>query len=139
MATSLFLVEDEQLVCELLAEFLKDFEGIDYLGEARDGTTAIAKCRQLKPDMMILDLRLPEMSGVEVLKVIHKELPETKVIIFTGSLSEDTLHTTLKNGAIAYVEKAYGLEELQKAIESAKRGEQYFSTSIARVVEDYLF
>lgn len=139
MPISLFLIEDEELVCELLAEFLSAEEDINYLGEARDGATAIEKCRELKPEMIILDLRLPEVSGIEVLKVIHKELPETKVIIFTGSLSEDILHTTLKNGAIAYVEKAYGLDELQKAIAAAKEGRQYFSPSIARLVEDYQF
>ena len=139
MPISLFLIEDEDLVCELLAEFLNAEEDINFLGEARDGATAIERCRELKPEMIILDLRLPEVSGLEVLKVIHKELPLTKVIIFTGSLSEETLHTTLQNGAIAYVEKAYGLDELQKAIEAAKKGEQYFSPSIARLVEDYQF
>jgi DNA-binding NarL/FixJ family response regulator len=139
MSISLFLIEDEELVCELLAEFLGSEDGINYLGEARDGTTAIEKCRELRPEMIILDLRLPGMSGLDVLKVLHKELPETKVIIFTGSLSEETLHSTLQNGAIAYVEKAYGLEELQKAIHAAREGKQYFSPSIARLVEDYEF
>lgn len=139
MSISLFLIEDEELVCELLAEFLSSEEGINYLGEARDGTTAIEKCRELKPEMIILDLRLPGMSGLDILKILHTELPDTKVIIFTGSLSEETLHTTLQNGAIAYVEKAYGLEELQKAINAAKQNKQYFSPSIARLVEDYEF
>ncbi|MEX0332442.1 MAG: response regulator transcription factor [Puniceicoccaceae bacterium] len=139
MPISLFLIEDEELVCELLAEFLSAEEDINFLGDARDGASAIEKCRELKPEMLILDLRLPEVSGIDVLKVLHKELPETKVIIFTGSLSEDILHTTLKNGAIAYVEKAYGLDELQKAIAAAKEGKQYFSPSIARLVEDYQF
>lgn len=139
MAISLFLVEDEELVCELLAKFLSMEEGIDYLGDARDGATAIERVRELKPDMLILDLRLPEVSGLEVLKIIHRELPDTKVIIFTGSLSEETLHTTLENGAVAYVEKAYGLDDLQKAIEAAKEGKKYFSPSIARLVEDYEF
>jgi DNA-binding NarL/FixJ family response regulator len=139
MPISLFLIEDEVLVCELLAEFLSTREDINFLGDARDGATAIRMCRELKPEMIILDLRLPEISGLDVLKILHQELPQTKVIIFTGSLSEETLHSTLKNGAIAYVEKAYGLEELDKAIDAAKRGEQYFSPSIARLVEDYRF
>lgn len=139
MPTSLFLIEDEELVCELLAEFLTAEEDIDYLGEARDGASAIRRCRELKPEMIILDLRLPEVSGLDVLKVLHRELPETKVIIFTGSLSEETLQQTLANGAIAYVEKAYGLEELQKAIVAARQGERYFSPSIARLIEDYEF
>jgi len=139
MATSLFLIEDEALVCEMLAEFLKEEEGIEYLGEARDGATAIEKCRELKPDMIILDLRLPVMSGLDVLKVLHSELPDTKVIIFTGSLSEEKLQSTLSNGAVAYVEKAYGLGELQKALAAARRGERYFSPSIARLIEDYKF
>ncbi|HKJ91174.1 MAG TPA: response regulator transcription factor [Oceanipulchritudo sp.] len=139
MAESLFLIEDEALVCELLTEFLEDVEAINFLGDARDGATAIERCRELKPDIIILDLRLPEMSGLEVLKILHKEQPELKVIIFTGSLSEETLQITLANGAIAYVEKAYGLEELQKAIAAALKGERYFSPSIKRLIEDYEF
>lgn len=139
MSVSLFLIEDEELVCELLSEFFNEEPGINFLGEARDGNSAILKCRELKPEIIVLDLRLPEMSGVEVLKILHKELPDMKVIIFTGSLSEETLHGTLRNGAIAYVEKAYGLEELQKAIQAAIRGERYFSPSIARLIEDFKF
>ena len=139
MPTSLFLIEDEELVCELLSEFLRAEDDINYLGEARDGATAIDKCRELKPEMIILDLRLPEVSGLDVLKVLHEEQPEAKVIIFTGSLSEETMRQTLANGAIAYVEKAYGLEELRKAIIAAKNGEKYFSPSIARLIEDYEF
>lgn len=139
MAESLFLIEDEELVCELLGEFLREEEGIEFLGEARDGATAITRCRELRPDVIILDLRLPEISGLEVLKILHQELPTSKVIIFTGSLSEETLQTTLDNGAIAYVEKAYGLEELQKAIQAALKGNKYYSPSIARLIEDYQF
>lgn len=139
MAVKLFLVEDEALVCDLLSEFLGELDGIDFLGDARDGATAIKKCRELKPDLIILDLRIPEVSGLDVLKVLHMELPESKVIIFTGSLSEEMLRSTLENGAIAYVEKAYGLEELQKAIAAANEGKRYFSPSIARLIEDYEF
>jgi two-component system invasion response regulator UvrY len=139
MAESLFLIEDEALVCELLTEFLEEVEEINFLGDARDGASAIEQCRQLRPDIIILDLRLPEVSGLEVLKTLHSEQPDLKVIIFTGSLSEETLHITLENGAIAYVEKAYGLEELQKAIDAALKGEKYFSPSIKRLIEDYEF
>lgn len=139
MAERLFLVEDEELVCELLGEFLETMEGIDFLGEARDGATAITKCRELKPDLLILDLRLPEVSGLDVLKVLHRELPQIRVIIFTGSLSEETLQITLDHGARAYVEKAFGLEELQKAIEAVRNDETYFSPSIKRLIDDYEF
>lgn len=139
MPTSLFLVEDEELVCELLSEFFRLEPGINYMGEANDGQTAIDKCRELKPDLLVLDLRIPEVNGIEVLRTLHQELPDMKVIIFTGSLSEETLHGTIRNGAIAYVEKAYGLEELQKAITAAIKGERYFSPSIARLIEDYKF
>ena len=73
MPISLFLVEDEELVCELLSEFLQSVEGINFLGDARDGATAIEKCRELKPEMIILDLRLPEISVLDVLQIIHQE------------------------------------------------------------------
>ena len=121
MPIPLFLIEDEELVCELLGEFLKGEEDIEFLGEARDGASAIVKCRELKPEMIILDLRLPEISGLDVLKILHKELPNSKVIIFTGSLSEETLQSTLQNGAIAYVE---GEGVRARGAEKGARGRQ---------------
>lgn len=136
-SVSLYLVEDDPLVSELLQEFLKGMPPFRLIGEARDGATAVKAILRLRPDVLILDLRLPEMHGLDVLQILHECLPTCKVIIFTGSLSESILRRALRLGAVAFVEKAYGLRELRLALEAAVKGETYFSPSIARIVEQY--
>lgn len=134
---SLYLVEDDPLVSELLQEFLKDMPPFHLIGEARDGASAVKAILQMRPDVLILDLRLPEMHGLDVLQVLHDAFPACKVIIFTGSLSESILRRALRLGALAFVEKAHGLRELRLALQAALRGESYFSPSIAQLVEQY--
>jgi DNA-binding NarL/FixJ family response regulator len=134
---TLFLVEDDPLVSELLQEFLRELPPFQLIGEARDGATAVHEILRQRPDLLILDLRLPEMHGLDVLQIIHDRLPSCKVIIFTGSLSESILRKALQLGAVAFVEKAYGLRELKNALQASTRGESYFSPSIARLIERY--
>lgn len=133
----LFLVEDDPLVSELLQEFLSDLPAFKLVGEARDGASAVNAIRKTQPDLIILDLRLPELHGLDVMQIVHDEQPNAKVVVFTGSLTETNLHTAIRLGVIAFVEKAYGLKELKNALAAAVRNEHYFSPSIARLIEQY--
>jgi two-component system response regulator DctR len=132
----LYLVEDDPLVSELLQEFLKGIREIKFIGEARDGASAIESIRVLHPDIVILDLRLPETHGLEVLRIIHAELPHCAVIVFTGSVSEHNVHVSMRLGAVAFVEKAYGLTELLKALNATITGKRYLSPNLARLTEE---
>lgn len=136
MSTRLLLIEDEPLLCDLFAEYVELMPDIDFLGDARDGAEAIEKCRALKPDLAIVDIRMPgNASGLSVLAVLRAELPETKVIIFTGTVDERSLREALAHGADAYIEKGYGLAELRKGIEAVLGGQRYYSRGIARLVK----
>lgn len=139
MGNTLFLIEDEPLLCDLFAEYVKTMEDVEYLGDARDGSKAMKQCLELKPDIIILDIRIPEVNGLEILTLLNKKLPDSRVIIFTGSLSEETLRITLDYDAYGYVEKAYGLEELHKAIEAAAKGDKHFSPGVMDLMKQYRF
>jgi len=139
MKHSLLLVEDEPLLCELFGEFVQTMEDIEYLGDARDGSLAMKKILEEKPDVIVLDLRIPEVNGLEILTLLRRKLPKTKIIIFTGSLSEETLRIALDHEASGYVEKAAGMEELSQAVEKAVAGEKHFSPGVARLMKNFRF
>ncbi len=124
---SIFMVEDEALLSDLFAEFIQLMPELEFLGSCGDGRIAMSKCLELKPDIIILDIRLPEVNGLEMLMLLRKRLPETKILIFSGSLTTNTVQMTLQCQADGFVEKAFGLEELKKAIRQVLEGEKYYS------------
>lgn len=134
---TLLIIEDEPLLCDLFAEYVKTIDGVEFLGDERDGSQAMKRCLELKPDIIILDIRLPEVNGLEILTLLRLRLPESAVIIFTGSLSEETLRITMQNGAAGYVEKSYGLDELHKAIDAAISGGKHFSPGVQRLIRNF--
>jgi DNA-binding NarL/FixJ family response regulator len=134
---TLFLIEDEPLLCDLFAEYIKTIPEIDYLGDSRDGAEASKRCLELQPDILVLDIRMPEVNGLEIITLLHRRQPDCAVIIFTGSLSEETLRIALRNGARGYVEKSYGLEELRKAISAVLEGRSHFSPGVTQLLQSY--
>ncbi len=137
MKKTLFLIEDEDLLCELFAEYVQIIPNLVYLGDARDGATAVKKCFELHPDIVIVDIRMPEMNGLEILQRLHEHLPETKIIIFSGTVDDDSLRLAMEHETDAYIEKAYGLDELKRGIEYVMLGRKYYSPGIMRLLTNY--
>lgn len=134
---TIFMVEDEVLLSELFQEYIEMTEGLRFIGHAADGKTGIRQCLEKKPDIIVLDLRVPEMSGLEVLKLFADQLPTAAVIVYTGSLSEETLRICLENNAAAYVEKASGLADLQQALDAVLQGEKFFSPGVKSLLKTF--
>ena len=133
------MIEDEPLLCELFTEYAEEIEEIEYLGYSSDGSSALERCLNEKPDLIILDIRIPEINGLEILTILSKRLPDTRAIIFTGSLSEETLRISTGHNAIAYVEKSYGLEMLHKAIKAAIKNEKFYSPGVQKLLQHFRF
>ncbi len=137
MKKSLFLIEDEDLLCELFAEYIQIIPNLVYLGDARDGMTAVRKCFELEPDIVVVDIRMPEMNGLEILKCLSERLPTAKIIIFSGTVDDDCLRIAMEYQTDAYIEKAYGLDELRRGIEYVMMGRKYYSPGIMRLLTNY--
>lgn len=137
MKKTLFLIEDEDLLCELFAEYVQIISGLVYLGDARDGATAVKRCYELQPDIVIVDIRMPEINGLEILQRLHADLPGTKIIIFSGTVDDESLRLAIENETDAYIEKAYGLDELKRGIEYVMLGRKYYSPGIMRLLTNY--
>ncbi|MDP6495683.1 MAG: response regulator transcription factor, partial [Dehalococcoidia bacterium] len=120
------VVEDHRMVREMLCMTLQTEEGIEVVGEAGDGEEAISKARVLKPDLILMDIEMPVMTGIEACHEIRDRLPDCLVLMLTAKDDEESFNYSLLAGAHGYVLKASGREVLRRAIDAVRRGERFF-------------
>jgi two-component system nitrate/nitrite response regulator NarL len=129
----ILLVDDHPVVRKGIGFCLARHQRLVIVGEAADGLEAVAKAKALLPDIVLLDIDLPQMSGLAVADVLRKELPEAKVLILSMHQRAEFLPRILQCGARGYVLKEASPEELVRAIETVNAGECFFSPEIARL------
>ena len=133
------LADDHPLVRSGLIRLLEPHKDITVVGEAEDGEEAIQKAKQLKPDVVVIDLSMPKVSGVEAAKVLQKECPGARVLVLTMHENEEYVYQIFKSGAGGYILKNAGREEIAKAIRAVAKGERFFSPRVSEImVEGYL-
>jgi DNA-binding NarL/FixJ family response regulator len=114
-------------VCSTLRQQLQ----LQVVGEAADGIEAVQKALELNPDVILLDIGLPSLNGLEAATQITQSTPESKIVFLTAQSDPDVVKQALSNGAIGYVLKMYAGTELLTAIASAIRGRRFVSTGLA--------
>jgi DNA-binding NarL/FixJ family response regulator len=133
------ITEDHTILREGLRALLTTDPDFKVVGEARDGREAVRCVEKLGPDLMLMDLSMPRMSGMDAIREIKKRYPETKVIALTVHKTEEYLLTTLKAGADGYILKDATLKELTMAIHNVMEGRPYLSPGVSeKVIEGYL-
>jgi NarL family two-component system response regulator LiaR len=116
------IVDDHAVVRSGLATFLQAFEDFELVGEAGDGTEAVRLCAQISPDVVLMDLLMPEMDGIAATRAIREQHPEVRVIALTSFQDQDRVQAALDAGALGYLLKNVSAEELARAIRSARAG-----------------
>jgi DNA-binding NarL/FixJ family response regulator len=104
----------------------------EVIGEARNGREAVALTRELRPDMVLMDLSMPELDGIGATKLITAEMPEVKVVILTASESDATLFEAIKSGAQGYLVKNLEADDFFALLDRASKGEPAFTPALAR-------
>ena len=133
------IAEDHTILREGLRALLVHHPDLEIAGEAEDGLEAIRRVEKLMPDLLLMDLSMPRMSGMAALKDIKKRFPETKVIILTVHKTEEYILAALQAGADGYVLKDATHDELNMAIRTVLDGKPYLSPGISqKVIEGYL-
>jgi two-component system response regulator NreC len=133
------LAEDHTIVRKGLRSLLDGEAGIEVIGEAEDGREAVEKVGQLLPDVVLMDITMPSLNGLEATRQIKKRFPEVKVVILTMHANEEYIFQILRAGASGYLVKQAAPTELLSAIQAAYRGESFLSPSISRkVIEEYI-
>lgn len=125
------LVDDHQIIREGIKALLADVPGIDFVTEADNGEDALAKYEIYDVDLVIMDVQMPEMNGVQATKQLIQDFPDARVLGFTMHTEESTIDEMIKAGAFGYVLKNSGKEELLQAMEKVSKGEYYFSADVS--------
>ena len=138
-ATKIVLADDHQVVRLGLRTLLESAPGFQVVGEAGDGLEAIRLAEQLSPDVVILDLLMPRLNGIEAARQIHARFPHMRIVILSMFDSEAYVVEALSTGASAYVLKGSTTEELVAAVREALAGKRYLSPSLSeRAIEAYI-
>jgi DNA-binding NarL/FixJ family response regulator len=136
---NIVLAEDHTILREGLKALLSADPKFEIIGEAEDGREAVRCVEKVGPDLILMDLSMPRMSGMEAIREIKKRYPETKIIALTVHKTEEYLHTTLQAGADGYVLKDATHAELVMAIKNVMKGKSYLSPGVSeKVIEGYL-
>ena len=131
---NIVLVDDHRLVRDGIKSLLLGINDIEVIGEADDGTDLFDKLPSLKPDLLIMDISLPGLSGIEITKLICKDYPHIKVLILSMYNSEEFIFNAIKAGARGYLPKNTSRNELLEAIYAIDSGEEFFSESVSKIM-----
>jgi DNA-binding NarL/FixJ family response regulator len=132
MKKRIVIVDDHASVRDMLVCVLRRDNMYDVVGEAGTGLQAMELCSRLHPDLVIVDLMLPELCGAEVLRRLRTELPETRTLVYTGTLNELMVAEAMRSRPNGFVEKSDTLAVLRDAMAAVLSGGSFFSQSAAR-------
>ncbi|MBK8986637.1 MAG: response regulator transcription factor [Chloroflexi bacterium] len=128
------LVDDHTMVRRGLATFLKVFDDLELVGEAADGETAVSLCRQILPDVILMDIVMPDIDGVTATRLIRQSFPTVQIVALTSFKEESLVQSALQAGAIGYLLKNVSAEELAQAIRAAYAGRGTFAPEIVQAM-----
>jgi len=127
------LVDDHPVVRRGISSCLARQERLVIVGEAADGLEAVRKAKELSPDIILMDIDMPQMNGLAVTEILRREMPNIKVLILSMHSNTDYVLRIIQSGARGYVLKEAPTDELVKAIETVESGQAFFSPDVARV------
>jgi two-component system response regulator NreC len=132
----IMIADDHTIVRQGLARLLNDQPDLTVVGEAVNGRAALDKALELKPDIIIIDIAMPQMNGLEAAKRIRKKLPKTKILILSMYSHEHYIHDLLETGVSGYLLKDSSGRDIINAIHAAMNDETFLSPSISKVLVD---
>ncbi len=135
---TVLIADDHPIVRDGLAGMLNRREDFTVVGEAADGLEAVERARELQPDIILMDVRMPELDGLDALRRIRSENPHTRCIILSSYESDDYLFQALDAGATGYLLKEASAEQLFEAVHAAHRGQSPLHPKVATRVLDRL-
>jgi two-component system response regulator NreC len=132
------VVDDHTIVRDGICALLALAGDIEVVGEATNGSEALNRIRELNPDVVLMDIAMPVMGGLEATRRINKEFPKTKVLVLTQYDDKEYFFSVIESGASGFISKVAASSELTMGIRSVYRGDSYLSPSVTRfLVENY--
>ena len=137
-AIHILVVDDQGIVRKGIRALLAEVEGMEVVGEASNGIEAVERAEAIRPDVILMDLVMPEMDGIEAIRRIVVRLPQTRILALTSFTADDKVFPAINAGALGYLLKDSEPDDLITAIRQVYRGEPYLHPSIARKVMEEL-
>ena len=131
---NILIADDHQLFIEGLSMLVSRIEDIHIVGQAKNGKEVLELCKKQKIDLILMDLEMPEMGGIEATEIIKHDSPYIKIIAVTMLNDYNTIKKALRSGMDGYVVKNLGISELQNAIETVMKGQIYISPEISNIL-----
>lgn len=135
----LVIADNHALVRAGFRLLVEDIDGVEVVGEAENGREALHLAATLQPQIMLMDIAMPEMNGLEATARIAREFPQVRVLILSMHANEEYVYQALRSGASGYLLKDSGTQELEMGVRTIARGETYLCPAVSKfVVSDYL-
>lgn len=133
-----YIIEDEVLLRDLLCDLISSQMDLEIIGFSGDGTEGLREALEKKPDILVTDLQLPGLNGVEIVQRVKQDLPQTKIIVISGHFNLPRLKRVLMTKAEGIMEKAAGLSEMERALRTVAGGQTYYSPSVIQRMPEML-
>ncbi len=128
MTKKVYIIEDDGLTSKMITKVIDTyFDDIEVIGSNQNGQSGVGECVKLNPDLAIVDIRLPDVNGLEILHILKRRHPQMKVLIYSGILNLNAIKRAHQEMADGIIEKSEGIEELKAAIEAIVSGRSYYS------------
>ncbi len=137
-AVRILIVEDQYFFRLALRTTIESHEGMAIIAETGKGQEALPLCREHRPDVVIMDLRLPDLSGFDAIAAIHAAMPSVGILVLSNYEGSEDVHRALAAGALAYLTKDAGAEELVAAIRSVQNTRRYMPPSVSALLAERL-
>jgi len=134
MSIHILLADDHTIVLQGLSRFLQTQPGLEVVGQAKDGQTTVDLARDLDPDVVVMDISMPGLNGIEATRLIHQENPDIKIIGLSMHSSKRFVREMREVGASGYLLKDCDFDELIEAIQTVASGGVYFDPRLAEVI-----
>lgn len=135
---NVIVIEDQTILRDLICQLVEGYPTMNVVARSGDGAEGYELCVEHTPDLVILDIMLPNLNGTEVLRRLKQKNPRMNILIFSAAASTSMVNRLLKAGVTGYIEKNCGLDELEKAIAQVADGRSYFSPAIVDAMRELM-
>ena len=132
------VIEDQTILRDLICQLVEGYTSMEVIAQSGDGAEGYDLCIEHNPDLVILDIMLPNLNGSEVLRRLKAKNPRINILIFSAASSNSMVNRLLKAGVTGYIEKDAGLDELEKAIALVADGRSYFSPRVVEAMRELM-
>ena len=135
---TVYVIEDQNILRELVCRLIESMPMVQLAGQAGDGLEGFNACKEIKPDLVVVDIMVPSLNGLEIVRLLRKALPHARLMVFSGYSSRERVQAALKAGVHGIVHKNASIDELEEGIRRILAGESYMSREILGIMRDLM-